>query len=74
MDDQAELLPATKRLLEQRAKRLSLRKISAGSGVNLHWLGKFVQGKFDDPGVKKIQKLHDYLISLPDDSGEHRVG
>lgn len=70
MDDNTDLLTETLELFAKRPANVSLRAISEASGVNFHWLGKFAQGKFDDPGVKKIQKLHDYLISVAGDWGQ----
>lgn len=61
MNETNELLAETRRLLTERSNTQSLRQISEGAGVNYHWLSKFVQGKFDDPGVKKITSLHSYL-------------
>lgn len=35
--------------------------IASESGVGFHWLGKFKQNKYEDPGVSKVQKLYRYL-------------
>lgn len=37
-------------------------EIASGADVNIHWLAKFRQGKFENPGVKTIERLHNYLI------------
>lgn len=63
MDDGHDILTETTEMLRNRPPSLSLREISKGADVNLHWLGKFVQGKFEDPGVKKIMRLHRFLRS-----------
>ena len=55
------LLSDTYRLLEQCRKRQSIRQIAEGADLNYHWLGKFAQHTFPDPGVVKVQKLHEYL-------------
>jgi hypothetical protein len=60
--DEKDLYEETLRLLDSSGK--SLRIIAEGSGVNYHWLGKFKQRKFDNPGVKTIQRLRRYLLSL----------
>ena len=59
--ENCQLLTRTRELLKNRTK--SLRAISEESGINYHWLGKFQQGAFDDPGVKKVEQLHDFLVS-----------
>lgn len=41
----------------------SLREIANGAGVGYHWLTKYWQGKFSEPGIFKIQRVHDYLLS-----------
>jgi transcriptional regulator with XRE-family HTH domain len=40
---------------------LSQPEIAKRAGVGLEWLKKLSQGRFNDPGVKLIQKLHDFL-------------
>jgi len=35
--------------------------ISEETGLSLHWLWKFSQGKFSDPGALKIEKLEKWL-------------
>ena len=60
----SELLVETQGLLQNR--KLSLREISEKTGINFHWLSKFKQGKFDDPGVKKIEQLHTFLTESAD--------
>lgn len=54
-----DLLNDTKLLLAtHKEPRL---EIAQNAGVKFDWLTKFCHGKIGDPGVKKIQKLHDYL-------------
>jgi len=33
------------------------------TGLKREWIAKLAQGKFDDPGVNKIEKLHGYLTA-----------
>lgn len=42
----------------------SLEAIALHSGVGYHWLGKFKQGKYEDPGFSKIARLYNYLTSF----------
>lgn len=37
------------------------RVIASKSGVGYEWLAKLAQGRIPDPGITRIQKLHDYL-------------
>ena len=59
--DRKTLLEATKMRLA--AQKLPLREVAAGSGVGYEWLAKFSQGRIGDPGVRKVQALHDFLAS-----------
>lgn len=36
-------------------------EIASGADVNVHWLAKFRQERFANPGVKTIERLHNYL-------------
>lgn len=53
------LLIETKRLLAKRLKRASLRTIAAESNgqVDYEWLKKLHQGRIEDPGVARIERL-----------------
>jgi hypothetical protein len=58
------LLENTQELLKARlASGDSLRKIAEESGgtVDRDWLTKFAAGKVADPGVNRVQRLHDCL-------------
>ena len=55
------LLDRTFRLVK--ASGLSYRKIAAGSGEDLSWVAKFCQGNIAEPGVKKVQAVHDFLVA-----------
>lgn len=58
-----------------RASDQSIRQLAKDAGVGQRWLSDLVSGRFDDPGVKKIQRLHDYLIARSGDSeAEGRSG
>ncbi len=37
------------------------REISAGAGVGYEWLNKLAQGHIENPGVLRVQSIHDYL-------------
>ena len=59
--DKEPILDTTRRLLA--ARKQSLPKIAASTGLDFEWLSKMSQGRINDPGVQKVQKLHDYLIT-----------
>lgn len=56
------LLDTTILLLRQRPASLELKKIAGDLEIPISWLSQFNRGLIDDPGVKRIQALHDYLI------------
>lgn len=54
-----ELYKKTIALLEVTEKPMSI--IAAQTNVGLRWLYDLKAGRFNDPGVNKIQRIHDYL-------------
>jgi hypothetical protein len=60
------LIQQTQALLKKRlANELSLRQIAEMSdgAVEYEWLVKFAGNKVKDPGVNRVQSLHDFLKS-----------
>lgn len=55
------LLTDTIKLLE--ANKGRWREISRDTGLGYDWINKLAQGCIADPGVRKIQKLHDHLTN-----------
>jgi predicted transcriptional regulator len=55
------LLNETKRLVKKHRKELTVAQMADRSGVGRFWMQKFVQDIPPDPGVKKVQKVYDYL-------------
>lgn len=58
------LLDSTRKLLtEHQSRGGSLREIAGSSGgaVEREWLYRFARGEIENPGVKHVQALHDYL-------------
>ena len=43
----------------------SLSRIAYHCGVTLRWLQLVRKGKIADPGVRKIQRIHDFLLAVP---------
>lgn len=60
-DSTESLFQRTKRLLRERGE-LSLREIAAGAGVGHQWLRSVVYDAIEEPGVTKLEKVHDYLV------------
>ena len=56
------LLEDTQRLLK--SAKTPRREIARGAAVGNEWLAKFSQGRINDPGVRKVQRLHDFLLYL----------
>ena len=55
------LLERTYRLLDD--SDLTYAQISAGAGVDINWLSKFKQRAIGEPGVSKVQGVHDFLAT-----------
>lgn len=56
------LLNTTIELLQKRPVKLDLKQISRDLHISYGWLCMFHQGKIENPGIKHIQMLHDYLV------------
>lgn len=61
MDVTEPLLDRTYRLLA--ATDLTYDEIAKGAQVGFDWLAKFKQRCIVEPGVKKVQAVHDFLIA-----------
>ena len=59
MDAQESLLDKTYRLLDNRTE--TLMQISKGAEIDDSWLFKFSRRAIPNPGVRLVQRLHDYL-------------
>jgi transcriptional regulator with XRE-family HTH domain len=56
-----KLYEATRSLLAAQPRTISLASIAEGAGVKRSWLSAFSRDEIPDPGVKKVQRLYDYL-------------
>ena len=61
LDLTESLLDRTKKLLDARGDEMSLRQIAVETGINEHWLRSFSAGRADNPGVQRLEKLHNFL-------------
>lgn len=59
------LLDETVEKVRSLPRWVTLSQVANESGVKLSWLSAFASGLIEDPGVKKVQALHDYLSVLP---------
>ncbi|OUR99257.1 hypothetical protein A9Q81_11835 [Gammaproteobacteria bacterium 42_54_T18] len=69
------LLNETNRLLSK-YKYSDCKRISIASDVNFHWLATFRKGGIAEPGVQKVQKLHDALLLMepkPSPANDSRI-
>lgn len=55
------LLDRTYRLLDH--TDLTYRQIAAGAAVDMNWLAKLKQRAISEPGVGKVQRVHDFLTA-----------
>lgn len=58
--DSVGLLGRTYQLLD--ATNLTYREISRGTGLDREWLAKLKQRRIGEPGVSKVERLHDFLL------------
>ena len=60
-DAKAGLLDRTIELIRNRPASLNYQDIAHNAGVNYHFIVSLTQDKSGDFGVRKVQKVHDYL-------------
>jgi hypothetical protein len=71
------LLDKTYRLLDE--TDLTYRQIASGAAVDMNWLAKLKQRAITEPGVGKVQRVHDFLLAykgirvLRSEPAEHHV-
>lgn len=56
------LLERTYQLLD--SSDLTYSEIADGAGVDINWLAKFKQRAIGEPGISKVQGVHDFLSEL----------
>lgn len=50
-------------LLKHRSATITLKAIAEATGLGEQWLKLVHQGKIANPGINKMETLHNYLIS-----------
>ena len=66
-------LEKTQQQLRNAPRWLSLSQIAQDTGLKVAWLSSFAAGHIKDPGIKKMQTLHDYLTVSPYQMRPERV-
>jgi transcriptional regulator with XRE-family HTH domain len=51
-------------LLDRRHRKLTYQRMADETGLTLAWIRQFARGPeaMSDPGVSKVEKLHDFLV------------
>lgn len=57
------LLARTYRLLDSLNPSPSYREIAEGAEVDRNWVAKFVTRAIEEPGVTKVQRVHDWAAT-----------
>ena len=60
-----DMVSETIELLKNRGD-LSLRQVADGAHVDFEWLRKFHKQAINDPGVRKVERVHNYLSGITD--------
>lgn len=58
----ANLLSRTQQLVSDAPRRITYTMMAEAIGVSVAWISRFAGNKIEDPGVKTVQRLHDYLV------------
>jgi hypothetical protein len=59
-----DLLSRTIYLVKTAPRHISYAAMAKAINVDRAWITRFHQGQFENPGIKQVQALHDYLVSL----------
>ena len=61
MSKDKPLLARTKALIDKYRDHYTYQEIAAGADVDREWLAKFIRGEIPEPGVNKVQRVHDFF-------------
>lgn len=62
--DSVPLLKRTQDLVKCAPRTISYAEMGRQIGVSGNWVGMFAKDLIPDPGVKKVQALHDFLANV----------
>lgn len=65
----APLLARTQQLVKEAPRHVTYTMMATAAGVSVAWVSRFADDKIPDPGVKRVQALHDYLAGRPGEIG-----
>lgn len=65
----APLLARTQQLVKDAPRHVTYTMMAAATGVSVAWISRFADDKIPDPGVRRVQALHDYLAGKPGEIG-----
>lgn len=68
--DSAPLLARTQHLVKSAPRHVTYTMMASAIGVSVAWISRFADDKIPDPGVRRVQALHDYLASGPGELGK----
>jgi lambda repressor-like predicted transcriptional regulator len=60
----APLLARTLSLVKSAPRNVTYTMMAEAIGVSVAWVSRFADDKIPDPGVKRVQRLHDYLANI----------
>jgi len=60
----APLLALTLSLVKNAPRNVTYTMMAQAVGCSVAWVSRFADEKIPDPGVKRVQRLHDYLANL----------
>lgn len=64
--DSAPLLARTQDLVKSAPRNVTYTKMAEAIGCSVAWISRFADDKIPDPGVRRVQRLHDFLTGLND--------
>ena len=68
--DSAPLLARTQHLVKSAPRHVTYTMMASAIGVSVAWISRFADDKIPDPGVRRVQALHDYLAGKPGEIGD----
>jgi hypothetical protein len=63
-DFKSDLLNKTLNLLKNRPSTITYKKITANTDIPTEWIKQLATNRIDDPGVKRIETLFNFLKSV----------
>src|SRR5690606_30326752 len=61
----SKMLKDTHKMVASVHRWVTLTQVAKETGLLISWLSAFNKNEIDDPGIKKVEKLYNYLKILP---------